>query len=68
LTDRIETISVRSNERTPDAAVVRRKRPHFAERRLGSQSFSQMLEDARDQGLMALKRDARSGGYQIVDA
>ncbi len=48
--------------------VVRRKRPHFAERQLGYKSFSQMLEDARDQGLLSLKRDDRSGGYQIVDA
>ena len=41
--------------------TIKRKRPAFSEAALGYGSFSEMLEDARDAGLIELRKDERSG-------
>jgi uncharacterized protein (TIGR00288 family) len=50
--------------------ALRRRRPGFNERYYGFTSFSQLLEEAADRGLVDLEPDERSGGYtlrRIVD-
>ncbi|MFK7986735.1 MAG: NYN domain-containing protein [Sandaracinaceae bacterium] len=46
--------------------VLKRKRPNFSERFHGYRTFSELLEDARDRGLLELSKDERSGGYLIT--
>lgn len=46
--------------------TIRRKRPNFDESYYGFRTFSQVLEEARDQGLLELQLDEKSGGYIIV--
>ncbi len=46
--------------------VLKRKRPQFSESYYGYRSFNQLLEDARDQGLLELQKDEKSGGYVIL--
>jgi uncharacterized protein (TIGR00288 family) len=46
--------------------TLKRKRPHFAETYYGYRTFNQLLEHARDQGLLDVKEDAKSGGYVIL--
>jgi uncharacterized LabA/DUF88 family protein len=46
--------------------TLKRKRPSFAESFYGYKSFNQLLEDARDRGLLELKKDDKSGGYVIL--
>ena len=46
--------------------VLKRKRPQFAESYYGYRSFNQLLEDARDQKLLEIQKDQKSGGYVIV--
>jgi uncharacterized protein (TIGR00288 family) len=45
--------------------VIKRKRPHFEESYYGYRTFSDLLEDARERGLLEVKRDEKSGGYVI---
>ena len=47
--------------------TLKRKRPHFDETYHGYRSFSALLEDAQDKGLLVLKRDDKSGGYLVTD-
>ena len=50
--------------------ALRRRRPGFNERYYGFSSFSELLEEAADRGLVELESDERSGGYtlrRIVD-
>ncbi len=46
--------------------TLKRKRPSFSESYHGYSSFNQLLEDARDRGLLDLQKDERSGGYIIL--
>ena len=46
--------------------VLKRKRPQFSESYYGYRSFNQLLEEARDQGLLELHKDEKSGGYVIL--
>ncbi len=47
--------------------TLKRQQPHFDETYHGYRSFSALLEDARDRGLLELKRDEKSGGYLVTD-
>ena len=46
--------------------TMKRKRPAFSEAALGYSSFSDLLEDAREAGVVGLKRDERSGTYVVT--
>jgi uncharacterized protein (TIGR00288 family) len=46
--------------------TIKRKHPEFNESYHGYRSFSQLLEDAQRQGLIQLKKDARSGSYIVA--
>jgi uncharacterized protein (TIGR00288 family) len=45
--------------------ALRRRRPGFNERYYGFSSFSELLEEAADRGLVELEPDERSGGYTL---
>jgi uncharacterized protein (TIGR00288 family) len=47
--------------------TIKRKRPAFSEAALGYGSFSELLEDARDAGLIELHDDERSGTYLVTE-
>jgi uncharacterized protein (TIGR00288 family) len=47
--------------------ALKRRRPGFNERFYGVRSFSDLLEEAENRGLMKLALDERSGGYVIQD-
>ena len=47
--------------------VIKRKKPHFTESYYGFRSFNDVLETARDRGLLEIEKDVRSGGYRILD-
>ena len=46
--------------------TLKRRRPGFNENNYGFRSFSDLLEDAADRGLLKLEMDERSGGYVII--
>jgi hypothetical protein len=46
--------------------TMKRKRPAFSEAALGFGTFSRMLEEARDAGVVGLRRDERSGTYVVT--
>ncbi len=46
--------------------VLKRKRPNFSERFHGYRSFTELLEDGQQRGLLELSKDERSGGYIIT--
>ena len=46
--------------------TMKRKQPHFSERALGYATFGDVLEEARNLGLLKVERDARSGGTWVV--
>ena len=46
--------------------VLKRKKPGFNEAFHGYRTFSELLEDARDRGLLELQKDDKSGGFLIV--
>lgn len=46
--------------------TMKRKQPAFNESRYGYSTFSDLLEDAEKFGLIALRRDSRSGTYVVV--
>jgi uncharacterized protein (TIGR00288 family) len=46
--------------------TLKRKRPNFSEAYHGFRNFSELLEDARDRGLLELEEDRRSGGYMVL--
>ena len=48
--------------------TMKRKRPAFSEAALGYGSFSEMLEDAQEAGLVTLRKDERSGTYVLTAA
>ena len=45
--------------------ALKRRKPGFSESYYGFRSFSRMLEEARDNNLMKLEYDEKSGGYII---
>ncbi len=47
--------------------TMKRKRPSFNEGYYGFRTFSHLLEDAQRRGVVALRRDQRSGSYIIED-
>ena len=46
--------------------TMKRKRPAFAEAALGYGSFSELLEDAQEAGVVTLRKDERSGTYVVT--
>jgi len=46
--------------------TMKRKRPAFSEGALGYGSFSELLEDAQESGVVTLRRDERSGTYVVT--
>jgi uncharacterized protein (TIGR00288 family) len=46
--------------------TIKRKRPAFSEAALGYRSFSQLLEDAQESGVITLRDDERSGTYVVT--
>jgi len=69
----VETVEALITERGADDKIwgsmvkqtLKRRRPGFAEGYYGYRSFNELLEDARDRGLLALEHDEKSGGYLI---
>jgi len=69
----LETVEALITERGADDKIwgsmvkqtLKRRRPGFAESYYGFRSFNDLLEDARDRGLLALDHDEKSGGYVI---
>jgi uncharacterized protein (TIGR00288 family) len=45
--------------------TMKRKRPAFSEAAHGYGSFSEMLEDAQEMGIVTLRKDERSGTYDV---
>jgi uncharacterized LabA/DUF88 family protein len=45
--------------------TMQRKQPYFNESYYGYKSFSELLEDAERNGLVTMKKDAKSGGYVV---
>jgi hypothetical protein len=45
--------------------TLKRRRPGFNETFYGFRSFSDLLEEAEDRGVLDLESDQRSGGYVI---
>lgn len=45
--------------------TIKRRKPEFDESRFGFNSFSDLLEEAQDRGLIGLELDERSGGYIV---
>jgi uncharacterized protein (TIGR00288 family) len=46
--------------------TMKRKQPEFAESNYGYATFGDLLEDARDRGLLEVERDSRAGGTLVV--
>ena len=46
--------------------TMKRKRPAFSEAALGYGSFSELLEDAQQAGIVTLRKDDRSGTYVVT--
>ena len=46
--------------------TMKRKRPAFSEAALGYGSFSELLEDAQESGIVSLRKDERSGTYVVT--
>jgi hypothetical protein len=46
--------------------TMKRKRPAFSEAALGYGSFSELLEDAQEAGIVTLREDERSGTYMVT--
>jgi uncharacterized protein (TIGR00288 family) len=46
--------------------TLKRKKPMFAETFHGYRSFNELLEDARERGLLELQKDEKSGGYIVL--
>jgi len=72
----METTDVLSEERGADDTLwgsmikqaIKRKQPGFNERYHGFRSFRALLEAARDQGLLELRLDEKSGDYVVIDS
>jgi uncharacterized protein (TIGR00288 family) len=68
-----ETVVALSDERSEEDMVwgsmvkqaLKRRKPGFNEGYYGFRSFNELLEEARDRGLLDLERDEKSGGYAV---
>jgi uncharacterized protein (TIGR00288 family) len=47
--------------------ALKRRNPGFSESYYGFRSFNELLEEAQAQGILALERDAKSGGFVVTD-
>ena len=47
--------------------AIKRKRPNFSESYHGYRTFNQLLEDAQERELLVIEKDAKSGGYVVVE-
>ncbi len=69
LTDTVRALQ-RENFDVMQASLVKdtmkRKRPAFSEAALGYGSFSELLEEAQEAGLVTLRKDDRSGTYMVT--
>jgi uncharacterized LabA/DUF88 family protein len=69
LTDTVRALQ-RENFEVIQASLVKdtmkRKRPAFSEAALGYGSFSELLEDAQESGVVTLRKDERSGTYLVT--
>jgi hypothetical protein len=45
--------------------TIQRKQPSFSEADYGYRSFTDLLEEAQSQGLIAMREDPKSGTYQV---
>jgi hypothetical protein len=61
---------IRENKETLHGSMVKdtlkRKHPSFTESAYGYSSFSALLEDARDQGIVEIARNPKAGGTWLV--
>ena len=48
--------------------ALKRQKPGFTESYYGFRSFNQVLEEARERGVLELERDDKSGGYVVKPA
>ncbi len=70
----IETVEALFSERGEEEKIwgsmvkqtLKRRKPGFSESYYGFRSFSKLLEEARERGLLDLERDEKSGGYIIT--
>jgi uncharacterized protein (TIGR00288 family) len=46
--------------------TMKRKQPEFNEANFGYSTFGELLEDARDRGLLEVERDSRAGGTLVI--
>ena len=46
--------------------TLKRRRPGFNENNYGFRSFSDLLEEAEERGLLKIEMDERSGGYVVL--
>ena len=46
--------------------TIKRKRPNFNESSYGFRTFSQLIEDLQNRGLLEVQKDEKSGGYLIL--
>ena len=66
-----ETIEAMQRENVPSMHsslvkdTMKRKQPQFSESSYGYRSFTQLLEDAQNQGFVTLRKDQRSGTYVV---
>ncbi len=71
----LETLDDLFNERDPEEKVwgsmvkqtLKRRKPGFNERYHGFRSFSELLEQMKEQKMVTLEHDQKSGGYIITD-
>jgi len=69
----LDTIEALAEERDQDEKIwgsmikqtLKRRNPGFNESYYGFRTFSDLLEEARSQGLLALEADQKSGGYIV---
>ena len=69
----LATVEALAGERGEDEPIwgsmvkqaLKRRKPGFNESYFGFRSFNQLLEEAQSRNLLALERDAKSGGYLI---
>ena len=46
--------------------AIKRRQPQFSERFHGFRTFGALLEAAKNRGLIAIRRDEKSGNYQVT--
>ena len=69
----ISTLEALNDERGDESTIwgsmikqtIKRQRPGFSESYYGFGGFGELLEEARQKGLLDLERDQRSGGYIV---